>query len=111
MADDVAVMYLGKVVEYADVDTIFHGARHPYTLALLKSIPSLLDDESKKKLFTIEGTVPYAMNLPPGCGFYSRCPFGVDGKCNVDEIPYVEKSTNHFVRCVLADKSNSSLEA
>jgi peptide/nickel transport system ATP-binding protein len=111
MANDVAVMYLGKVVEYADVDTIFHQARHPYTLALLKSIPSLLEEESKKKLFTIEGTVPYAMNLPPGCGFYSRCPFGIDGKCNVEDIPYVEKSENHFVRCVLADKMNAGTEA
>jgi len=111
MADDVAVMYLGKVVEYADVDTIFHSARHPYTLALLKSIPSLLDDESKKKLFTIEGTVPYAMNLPPGCGFYSRCPFGVENKCNVGDIPYVEKSNNHFVRCIYADAREMNLEA
>jgi peptide/nickel transport system ATP-binding protein len=102
MADDVAVMYLGKAAEYADVDPIFHSARHPYTLALLKSIPSLLEGESKKKLFTIEGTVPYAMNLPPGCGFYSRCPFGIDGKCNVEDIPYVEKSANHFVRCIYA---------
>jgi peptide/nickel transport system ATP-binding protein len=113
MADDVAVMYLGKVVEYGDVDTIFHSARHPYTLALLKSIPSLMDvvegEESRKKLFTIEGTVPYAMNLPPGCGFYSRCPFAVDGKCNVGTIPYVEKKENHFVRCVFA-YGNSALE-
>jgi len=110
MAQDVAVMYLGKVVEYADVDTIFHRARHPYTLALLKSIPSLLDEDSKKKLFTIEGTVPYAMNLPPGCGFYSRCPFGEDGRCNVTDIPYVERSPGHFVRCVHADKSEVKLE-
>ena len=102
MANDVAVMYLGKVVEYANVDTIFHGARHPYTLSLLKSIPSMTGG-SKSKLFTIEGTVPYAMNLPPGCGFYSRCPFGVDGKCNVKDIEYVETSMNHFVRCLFAD--------
>lgn len=99
MADDVAVMYLGKVVEYANVDTIFYNARHPYTLALLKSIPSLQEGESKKKLFSIEGTVPYAMNLPPGCGFYSRCPNGIEGVCNVDEIPYIEISETHFVRC------------
>ena len=116
MADDVAVMYLGKVVEYSNVDTIFHNARHPYTLSLLKSIPSLLDDDDegegagrkRKKLFTIEGTVPYAMNLPPGCGFYSRCPFGVDGRCNVEDIPFIERSTNHYVRCVFADKLDTT---
>jgi len=98
-------MYLGKVVEYANVDTIFHGARHPYTLSLLKSIPSMVDDSaSKTKLFTIEGTVPYAMNLPPGCGFYSRCPFGEDGVCNVKDIEYTERTQNHFVRCIHADR-------
>ena len=106
MADDVAVMYLGKVVEYADVDTIFHNAQHPYTLALLKSIPSLLDDEYKKKLFTIQGTVPYAMNLPPGCGFYSRCPYGVEGKCNVHDIPYIKITDNHYLSCLFTNINN-----
>jgi len=104
MADDVAVMYLGKVVESGNVDTIFHSARHPYTLALLKSIPSMKGEgEGKQKLFTIEGTVPYPMNLPPGCGFYSRCPFAIEGKCNVEDIEMIETSKNHFVRCILAD--------
>ena len=102
MADDVAVMYLGKVVEYGTVDTIFHSARHPYTLSLLKSIPALTSG-NRQRLFTIEGTVPYPMNLPPGCGFYSRCPFAVEGKCNVADIDMTETSKGHLVRCIYAD--------
>lgn len=103
MSDDVAVMYLGKVVEYTDVDTLFHGALHPYTVALLNSIPSVTK-EAKTKLESIEGTVPYPMNLPKGCGFYSRCKRAVDGVCNVDDIPMVEVEKGHFVRCVMVEK-------
>ncbi|MCQ6560059.1 ABC transporter ATP-binding protein [Paenibacillus mendelii] len=100
MSDEVAVMYLGKVVEYTDVDTLFHGAQHPYTEALLGSIPSI--SRSGARLDTIEGTVPFPMNLPSGCGFYSRCKKAVDGVCNVADIPLVEVSEGHYVRCLLA---------
>ncbi|MGI6707228.1 MAG: ABC transporter ATP-binding protein [Clostridia bacterium] len=103
MSDEVAVMYLGEVVEYTDVDTLFHGALHPYTVALLDSIPSITK-EAKTRLESIEGTVPYPMNLPKGCGFYSRCSRAVDGVCNVDDIPMVEVEEGHFVRCVMVEK-------
>jgi peptide/nickel transport system ATP-binding protein len=102
MSDDVAVMYLGKVVEYTDVDTLFYGAKHPYTQALLNSIPSAM--KLNKRLESIEGTVPFPMNLPKGCGFYSRCKKAKDGLCNVDDIPMVEVEPGHFVRCVRANE-------
>lgn len=103
MSDYVAVMYLGKVVEYTDVDTLFHGALHPYTKALLSSIPSVTRT-AKSKLESIEGTVPFPMNLPDTCGFYSRCKMSQDGLCNIGEIPIVEVEEGHFVRCVRVHK-------
>ncbi|MFY0762335.1 ABC transporter ATP-binding protein [Metabacillus dongyingensis] len=101
MADDVAVMYLGKVVEYTDVDTLFFGALHPYTQGLLQSIPSLA--MINQRLESIEGTVPTPINLPKGCGFYSRCKKSMDGVCNVDDIPFVKVKEGHYVRCVLVE--------
>ncbi len=100
MSDEVAVMYLGRVVEYTDVDTLFHNPKHPYTIALLQSIPSVTR-KAKSELEVIEGTVPYPMNMKPGCGFYSRCKKRIDGKCNVEDIPLVDIGDGHKVRCVL----------
>ena len=103
MSDDVAVMYLGKIVEACDVDTLFHNPLHPYTAALLRSIPTI-HRRSEGPLESIEGTVPYPMNLPKGCGFYSRCSRAVDGVCNVDDIPSVEIEPGHFIRCAVVEK-------
>ncbi len=100
MSDEVAVMYLGRVVEYTDVDTLFHNPKHPYTIALLQSIPSVTR-KAKSELEVIEGTVPYPMNMKPGCGFYSRCKKRIDGACNVQDIPLVDIGGGHKVRCVL----------
>jgi oligopeptide/dipeptide ABC transporter ATP-binding protein len=72
MADDVVVMYAGKVVEKADVDTIFATPHHPYTQGLLASIPRL--GEKRERLAVIKGVVPNPLNLPPGCLFRRRCP-------------------------------------
>lgn len=101
MSDDVAVMYLGKVVEYTDADTLFYGALHPYTQALLHSIPSVAGRGGR--LESIEGTVPYPMNLPKGCGFYSRCKQAKPGVCNVEDVPMVEAGPGHYVRCLLVE--------
>ncbi len=98
MADEVAVMYLGRIVEYGAVDTIFHEPTHPYTLELLRSIPAL-GREARTRLTTIEGTVPVPLNLGKGCGFYSRCKRGLDGLCNVEDPPYLEVEPGHLVRC------------
>lgn len=99
MSDEVAVMYLGKVVEYTDVDSLFHHPKHPYTKALLNSIPAI--GRENKRLESIEGTVPFPMNLPKGCGFYTRCKMAIDGVCNVADVPLVEVRKDHKVRCLL----------
>ncbi|KIL40547.1 peptide ABC transporter ATPase [Gordoniibacillus kamchatkensis] len=108
MSDDVAVMYLGKVVEYTDVDTLFHAPKHPYTKALLNSIPSV--SMEKKRLESIEGTVPFPMNLPQGCGFYSRCKHAVDGVCNAADVPLVEVAAGHHVRCLMVESERTEQE-
>ncbi len=74
MADAVVVMYAGRVVEYADVRGIFTAPRHPYTMALLESMPRLSDDRSRK-LYPIAGSIPDPLALPPGCAFHPRCRF------------------------------------
>jgi peptide/nickel transport system ATP-binding protein len=105
MSDEVAVMYLGKVVEFTDVDTLFYGPRHPYTKALLNSIPSVA--QRNARLESIEGSVPYPMNLPAGCGFYSRCPKAQAGVCNVADIPLIKVKDNHYVRCLFAEDQST----
>lgn len=77
MADDVVIMYLGKIVESGPVREIFNNPKHPYTEGLLKSIPSITDKQ-KEKLETIEGNVPSPFNVPTGCGFAPRCPKKMD---------------------------------
>ncbi|MBI1778730.1 MAG: ABC transporter ATP-binding protein [Proteobacteria bacterium] len=79
MADRIAVMYAGRIVEEGDVFTLFREQRHPYTKLLLKSLPAL-DGERRGKLSTIEGTVPDLRSWPPGCRFHPRCPLA-DAEC------------------------------
>jgi oligopeptide/dipeptide ABC transporter ATP-binding protein len=96
MADNVAVMYLGKVVEYSDVRTIFKNPKHPYTKGLLNSIPKI---GQKEKLVPIEGSVPDPFERSIGCGFAPRCPQAMD-KCR-EEPPLVGTETGHQVSCWL----------
>jgi len=81
IADFVVVMYLGRVMETGPVDDIFHSPQHPYTRALLKSIPSI-QSQSRTLLPTIEGSIPHPFNRPAGCPFYPRCDDFMDGVCN-----------------------------
>ena len=81
MADDVAVMYLGRVVEQATVRDLFRSPRHPYTRALLRSIPSL-HNPPRQPLSTIEGSVPHPLNRPSGCPFHPRCEVAISGTCD-----------------------------
>ena len=105
MVDYVAVMYLGEVVESADVETIFYEPKHPYTQALLQSIP-LLGRKSTRgvtsRLAAIHGSVPDPYSVPQGCPFHPRCQHAIRGVCNVDVPDYQElKGGQHKVRCVL----------
>ena len=100
MADEVIVMYLGKVVERADVISLFHDAKHPYTRALLRSIPTI-EEERRHRLDTIEGMVPDPYNIPSGCPFHPRCPDFMPGVCDVIEPPVYDTGKGHLVRCLL----------
>ena len=84
MADDVVVMYLGRVVEKGKVDDIFHDPKHPYTKALLQSIPSI-ESVPRVKLPTISGSIPHPFNRPKGCAFHPRCPSFIPGRCDIAE--------------------------
>ncbi len=98
---EVAVMYCGQIVEFADVHTLFSSPSHPYTKGLLESIPSFDSTVDKKegRLPTIEGMVPSLFDLPPGCSFQNRC-FNVSQKCRGSESPPSEKlEKNHIIRC------------
>lgn len=96
MADTVAVMYAGKVVERAPVRTILTQPRHPYTLGLLRSIPQL---GSKRPLIPIRGSVPDPFALPPGCKFGPRCPYQCYPGWETEEPPLEEIGPGHFARC------------
>jgi oligopeptide/dipeptide ABC transporter ATP-binding protein len=95
----VVVMYMGKIVESAPVVDLFQNSSHPYTQALLKSIPMI--DRQLDRLAVIPGSVPDPFRMPKGCPFHPRCPHMIAGTCDVDEPPNVEVSTGHFARCVL----------
>ena len=100
IAEQVAVMYAGNVIEYANVATLFNSPEHPYTQGLMKSIPHI-DDELQKndRLFNIPGSVPALPDLPPGCRFQARCSFA-DEQCTKSIPPFVFKEKNHGVRCL-----------
>jgi peptide/nickel transport system ATP-binding protein len=101
MADDVVVMYLGRVVEQAPVDTIFHAPKHPYTQALLRSIPHIRS-KSRERLASITGFVPHPYNRPPGCPFHPRCASYMPGVCDRGEpgLQAVDHA-QHQVSCFL----------
>jgi len=82
MADDVAVMYLGRIIEFAPVRDLFRWPRHPYTRALLRSVPDL-DAAPRQRLATIGGAVPQPGARPPGCPFHPRCPEVIPGRCDI----------------------------
>ena len=102
VAENVAVMYAGKIVEVGPVMDVFHNARHPYTQGLLQSIPKLGSSLARKsRLDVIEGMVPNLLHLPVGCAFAPRC-----GKrtteCSISEIPLAPVTANQEVRCIHA---------
>ena len=96
MADDVAVMYAGQIVERAPVRDLFARPEHPYTVGLLGSIPRL--DEKRERLPSIEGRVPDMSRPPDGCRFAARCPF-VEPACRTAAPPLVEVAAGHLTRC------------
>jgi peptide/nickel transport system ATP-binding protein len=100
MCDEVAVMYLGRIVEQAPIDELFDSPKHPYTISLLRSIPHLGSDQ-KGQLETIKGSVPDSYTYVAGCSFHPRCPLHMEGLCDraFPEISLI--SAQHHVRCHL----------
>ncbi len=96
IADEVVVMYAGRIVETAPVRALFGDPQHPYTIGLLGSIPRL--DVDRPRLSTIEGTVPSPANQPLGCRFSPRCPFA-DQRCREEQPPLVELGPAHHAAC------------
>jgi peptide/nickel transport system ATP-binding protein len=103
MATDVAVMYLGRVVEHGPVDRIFHAPRHPYTRMLLRSIPSVLA-EPRSRLATISGSVPHPYRRPSGCPFHPRCPDAIPGRCDTAMPTEMALPDGGGVSCFAAER-------
>jgi len=99
MAQNVAVMYAGKVMEYTDVQTLYANPKNPYTIGLLQSIPVLGRENKEERLKTISGVVPSLLNLPSGCLYNDRCP-DVFKDCHQVEPEMYPIAENHFVRCL-----------
>jgi oligopeptide/dipeptide ABC transporter ATP-binding protein len=97
IADRVAVMYAGSLVELGRRQDIFRSSAHPYTRGLLRAVPTLSTDRSRP-LTTIEGTVPTLQALPPGCSFQPRCDYRIPG-CSLSVPPLVEVGAGHWARC------------
>jgi len=103
VADEVAVMYLGRIVERGDVQGIMKDPRHPYTIALLKSLPGL--SRPGEPLPSISGSVPFLTDIPPGCPFHTRCPYAETGRCDVGDPPDLRKlSDGHLAACLRAEE-------
>jgi peptide/nickel transport system ATP-binding protein len=107
MADDVVVMYLGHEVEKGPVDAIFHAPAHPYTQALLRSIPSVLATP-RSRLATITGSIPHPFARPPGCPFHPRCPDYMRGVCERDFPAEVEIASRHAAACFLHTRGRAA---
>lgn len=105
MADEVVVMYAGRVIEKGTAEEIFHNPMHPYTIGLQKSKP-LITSSSTEPLYSIPGQVPNPINLPDCCYFRNRCEKCI-GKCNGEYPPEIKVSDTHFVSCYLYDKKGN----
>jgi oligopeptide/dipeptide ABC transporter ATP-binding protein len=110
VAQRVAVMYLGEIVEYTSVDDLFFNPLHPYTQLLLKSIPKV-GKKARVRLESIEGTVPLPLDLPDKCSFMPRCPFAMKGVCDTASPPLIQVEEGHLARCYLYRDKLSDTQA
>jgi peptide/nickel transport system ATP-binding protein len=109
IADDICVMYAGRIVERGSAEEIFHSPQHPYTWGLLSSIPRL-DNPRDEELVPISGRPPSLINRPSGCHFHPRCPYVRDAHKRVDpKLSPVDGSTEHVVACLLESSVRSRI--
>ena len=107
MCDRVAVMYLGRIVETGTAREIYKNPQHPYTRGLMGSVHKI-GSRKLDRLFSIEGTVPLALNLKPGCGFYDRCDVRVEGTCDRNEPDLYCLEGTHCAACVHCRKEGQA---
>ena len=103
ISDRIGVMYLGNMVEVAPTDAIFSDPRHPYTIALLSSIPTTDPDSLSKERILLEGNIPSPIRPPSGCKFHTRCYMACD-KCKRVPPPLTEVEPGHFVACHFTER-------
>jgi oligopeptide/dipeptide ABC transporter ATP-binding protein len=103
MAEQVVVMYTGRIVESAEVRELFKNPLHPYTQGLMRSIPARAAREGRERLEAIAGMVPSLLDLPIGCKFNTRCPHAFD-RCFQEEPPLLCPPGGHPVRCWLYEE-------
>jgi peptide/nickel transport system ATP-binding protein len=96
LADRVATVYAGRIIEIGDVRTIFRNPHHPYTIGLIKAVPTLTSDKSS--LISVPGSPPDLIQLPTGCKFHPRCPLA-DDRCRSEDPPLTELESGHKVAC------------
>lgn len=101
MADKVAVMYAGEIVEEASVFELFEHPKHPYTIGLLGSLPKI--NEQRERLDSIPGSVPNMLSMPSGCPFHPRCTYA-DERCRQIKPRLEEKAAGHRVSCLKAEE-------
>jgi len=109
MADDVAVMYLGRIVEFAPVARLFSAPQHPYTRALLRSVPNMRATP-RERLATIGGAVPHPGARPAGCAFHPRCPEVIKGRCE-QEAPADIPDSQPGASCFHAERQTTMARA
>jgi len=109
ISDRIAVMYLGKLVELTDKDTLFFNKMHPYAIALLSAVP--IPDpikERQRKRIILEGDVPSPSHPPSGCRFHTRCPIAQE-RCKIEDPPFEEKEPGHWVACHFTKKAQEQM--
>jgi oligopeptide transport system ATP-binding protein len=94
----IAVMYLGRIVEYTDKRTLFTAPLHPYTESLLAAVP-VPDPAIKRKKIVLQGDVPSPVKPPPGCHFHTRCPYAI-AECKMIAPPLIQVAAGHHVACL-----------
>jgi oligopeptide/dipeptide ABC transporter ATP-binding protein len=104
ISDDIAVMYVGRIVEQAETEELLYHPLHPYTEALVSAIPVINSDKSKNRI-RLEGDVPNPVDAPPGCVFHPRCRYATP-ECSVSVPELREAAPNHRVACLNYDKIN-----
>ncbi|OWK22481.1 hypothetical protein AJ88_10170 [Mesorhizobium amorphae CCBAU 01583] len=97
LSDQIAVLYLGRIMELGPSEAVFSGPHHPYTEALLSAVPKL--DQTETSRIRLDGEIPSATHPPPGCVFQTRCPRKIGAICETQEPPLAEAEPGHSIRC------------